>query len=133
LEKGENIGKRKEAAMASKEMEAAMDRTVEEFGQLLLEGGKRDLRATRLTEMEDETDEIGLELIRRLLAKTLALQAEQAAEVECCPRCGGALTEKEDEEKPLMMRRGKVQWQQPVRRCTTCRRDFFPSVPGLGD
>jgi hypothetical protein len=39
LEKGENIGKRKEAAMASKEMEAAMDRTVEEFGQLLLEGG----------------------------------------------------------------------------------------------
>jgi uncharacterized protein with PIN domain len=119
--------------MSSNAIEETLERVVEEFGRVLLEEGKRDLRETRLTEMEDEMDEVGLELIRRLLSKMLALQAEQTAEAQRCPRCRESLTERPSEPKPLLVRRGKIHWQQPVRRCESCRRDFFPSVPGAGD
>jgi len=114
-----------------------MNRTkiVAQVSQALLDeltaGGTRDLTQMRLTDIEDEVyglvDTVGNRLVRGLLED----QADQD-HVEACPRCGGCLEDKPPEEKSLTVRRGDVAWQQPIKRCGHCRRDFFPSSGDAG-
>jgi transposase len=114
--------------MRQEALQQVVQRCVSELETCLTESGTRDLRATGLAEMEDELCQVADELVRQLLPTLLRRQATQVAEgAECCPRCGGALDEKPDRTTPLETRRGRVSWKQPVRRCKTCRRDFFPS------
>jgi len=62
---------------------------------------------------------------------TEALLCEQAKHLSkekmLCPGCQRELVPKPREPKRLLLRRGEVQWEQPVWRCPSCRRDFFPS------
>ena len=113
--------------MRKEALEQVLGRTIAELSECLTDQGQRDLRQTRLTEMEDEVGAVGDELIRRLLTAVLERQAGQTAETQGCPRCGGPLAIQSDQATPLQTRRGKVHWRQPVRRCGACRRDFFPS------
>jgi uncharacterized protein with PIN domain len=100
--------------------------------QGVTEGGQRDLSTTRLEEMEDEVYRLADELSAQVLKALLQQQAEQADASESCPCCGKALEPKEPQPKTLQLRRGKVHWRQPVRRCKQCRRDFFPSGGSAG-
>ena len=118
--------------MRQEALQQVLERCVAELSACLTDQGTRDLRGTRLTDMEDELGTLTDQLVRQLLPALLRQQAEQFADAECCPRCGGALDEKPDQTTPLETRRGRVHWKQPVRRCQACRRDFFPSGQSAG-
>ena len=118
--------------MRQEAVQQTLARCVAELSACLTDQGTRDLRETRLTEMEDEVCGMADQLVRQVLPALLRQQAEQVADAECCPQCGGALDEKPDQTTPLETRRGRVHWKQPTRRCKTCRRDFFPSGQSSG-
>lgn len=94
--------------------------------------GTRDLRETRFTQLEEELGEVSGLVMGETLACVLHQQAEQVADDFVCPRCGGPLDEKPPAETRMLTQRGPVTWEQPVRRCRACRRDFFPSGQSFG-
>lgn len=99
----------------------------------LTQGGNRDLSAMRLDDLENEV--LGLaDRVSRCV--TEALLREQGNHLGknpmLCPGCQGELVPKPLRERTLQLRRGEAQWEEPVGRCPSCRRDFFPSVGGDG-
>jgi hypothetical protein len=98
----------------------------------LTERGTRDLTTMRLSDIEDEVYGLVDSVSQRLVRGLLEDQASQD-QVQTCPCCDGPLHDKPPEEKSLLLRRGDVAWQQPVKRCGACRRDFFPSGEAVGD
>jgi hypothetical protein len=99
----------------------------------LTQGGKRDLRAMRLDDLESEV--FGLvDRVSRCVAEALLQQQADGLRQEAprCPCCQGELVPKASRERTLQLRRGEAQWEEPVWRCPPCRRDFFPSVGGDG-
>lgn len=109
-----------------------MKRTVDDLSACLTEQGRRDLRETQFSELEDEVCAAADLLVRQVLPVMLRQQAAQVVDGHDCPRCRGALDDKPDQTTSLETRRGRVHWRQPVRRCKTCRRDFFPSGESTG-
>jgi len=111
-------------------------RTVAQVSQALLdeltEKGTRDLTATRLSQIEEAVYGLVDEVTERVVRGVLEDQAGQSKAIDTCPRCGGGFEDQEDQAKSLKLRRGQVEWQQPVKRCPRCRRDFFPSGEGVG-
>ena len=118
--------------MRQEALRETLERCVAQLAACLTDQGTRDFRETRLTDMEDELGKVANQLVQQVLPVLLRQQGEQVADAACCPRCGGILDEKPDQTTPLQTRRGRVHWKQPVRRCNTCRRDFFPSGQGTG-
>jgi uncharacterized protein with PIN domain len=99
----------------------------------LTRGGNRDLTTMRLDDLENEV--FGLaDRVSRCVAE--ALLQEQANRLNkkdpLCPCCERELVPKPSQERTLQLRRGEAQWEEPVWRCLSCRRDFFPSVGGDG-
>ena len=71
-------------------------------------------------------------LTRRLLEEHLGADdaADPGAEVDC-PICGGPAAcdepdKAEMENREVLTRRGKVQYERAARCCSRCRRIFFP-------
>ena len=118
--------------MRQEALQQVLERCVAELSACLTDHGTRDLRQTRLTEMEDELGVVADQLVREVLPALLRQQASQGADSGMCPQCGEPLDEKPDQTTPLLTRRGRVHWKQPVRRCNRCRRDFFPSGQSVG-
>ena len=103
------------------------------FDQMLGSDGQNGL--VTFAEREDRACELGDGLTRRLLEEHLG--ADDSADpgpVVDCPICGGpvvaAATDEpekaETENREVLTRRGKVQYERAARRCSRCRRFFFP-------
>ncbi len=110
---------------------------VERVGTILLgeltQGGKRDLAAMRLDDLENEVFGLADRVSRRVAESLLQEQANKLSQGKMlCPCCQRELVPKPPEQRTLLLRRGEAQWEEPAWRCPSCRRDFFPSVGGDG-
>ena len=101
------------------------------FDQMLGSDGQNGL--VTFTEREDRACELGDALTRRLLEEHLAADdaADPGIEV-ACPICGRPVhcdepEKAEMENREVLTRRGKVQYERAARRCSHCRRIFFPA------
>jgi hypothetical protein len=100
------------------------------FDQMLGSDGQNGL--VTFAEREERSCELGDALTRRLLEEHLGADdaADPGAEV-ACPICGGpvrcdAPEKVEMENRQVLTRRGKVEYERAARRCNRCRRVFFP-------
>jgi hypothetical protein len=118
---------RKELQMRRREFQEEAGRA---FDQMLGSDGQNGL--VTFSQREDRACELGDGLTRRLLEEHLG--ADEAADPGgqvACPICGGPVAcdepEKvEMENREVLTRRGKVQYERAARRCSRCRRIFFP-------
>ncbi len=110
-------------------MTAAMS---QELIDELTDHGRRDLSQLRMDDLESEIYELVDAITRRAVRGVLEEQVG-ACEMIDCPQCGRELVDEPPEEKTLTTQRGEVTWNQPVKRCTTCRCNFFPSGPCVRD
>ena len=101
------------------------------FDQMLGADGQNGL--VTFAEREDRACELGDALTCRLLEEHLAADdaADPGAEVVCpiCGqplRCDGDPEKAEMENRQVLTRRGKVEYERAARRCDSCRRIFFP-------
>jgi len=119
--------------MASKKLTERQIRGIEEaarnWGKLLAREafpGGPDLSVT-LADME----EVAMRAARALVGSAVETAAgEQAAafgEVADCPQCGRSHP-LERRPRPVAIRGGTANLEEPVAHCSTCRRDFFPST-----
>jgi len=100
------------------------------FDQMLGSDGHNGL--VTFAEREERACELGDALTCRLLAEHLEADdlADPGAQANC-PICNrpvrcDAPERVEMENRELLMRRGKVQYERAARRCKHCRRVFFP-------
>jgi hypothetical protein len=101
------------------------------FDQML--GGDGQNGLVTFAEREERACELGDALTRRLLQEHL--EADDAADpgIEvACPICGGPVhceepDKVEMENRQVLTRRGKVEYERAARRCNRCRRIFFPA------
>lgn len=106
----------------------------QELIEVLTDGGRRDLRELRIDDLEAEVYGLMDEISRRTLCGVVEDQAQVCpSDWTDCPKCGRALVDQPPEEKSLLSQRGEIAWRQPVKRCTACRCDFFPSSQSDGD
>ena len=119
----------------NQEMDAVLERAVEEVFAVLRRDGLADLSEKRWDDLEEPAAEIGDRVTQRVLAKLLGKQAEDLQEhsPRACRRCGTKLDGPSHQSRTLVTRRGKVHWKTPVQYCAACRRDFFPSGKSVGD
>jgi hypothetical protein len=101
------------------------------FDQMLGSDGQNGL--VTFAEREDRACELGDGLTRRLLEEHLGADdtADPGSVVEC-PICGRPVHCDEPEKaraenREVLTRRGKVQYERAARRCRHCRRIFFPA------
>jgi hypothetical protein len=100
------------------------------FDQMLGDDGQNGL--VTFAQREDRACDLGDGLTRLLLEEHLA--ADEAADPgteAACPICGGPVhceepDKVEMENREVLTRRGKVQYERAARRCSRCRRIFFP-------
>ena len=111
------------------QMTAAMS---QELIDELTEHGRRDLSVMRMDDIESEAYELVDAITRRAVRGVLEEQV-RACQLIDCPRCGRRLSDKPPKAKTLTTQRGDVTWNQPVKRCESCRCDFFPSGANAGD
>jgi len=110
------------------EVKLVLDRCAHDLREVLVGVNVDQLKDKQWNELEEPAVEAGDWVARELLKALLEKQAEEVGEsVETCPICGAALETRPNEPQPLQTRRGWLSWQQPVRHCSRCRRDFFPS------
>ena len=99
----------------------------------LTQGGNRDLTTMRLDDLEGEVFGVADRVSRCVAESLLQEQANRLRqENRLCPCCERELVPKPSQQRTLQLRRGEAQWEEPVWRCLSCRRDFFPSVGGDG-
>lgn len=100
------------------------------FDEMLGSDGQNGL--VTFAQREDQACELGDGLTRRLLEEHLgADDAVDPGPVVACPICGGPVhcadpDKVEMENREVLTRRGKVEYQRAARRCRRCRRIFFP-------
>ena len=100
------------------------------FDQMLGSDGQNGL--VTFEERENRACELGDGLTRRLLEEHLSADdAGDPGREVACPICGGPVLcdspEKvEMENRELLTRRGKVEYERAARRCHRCRRVFSP-------
>jgi hypothetical protein len=100
------------------------------FDQMLGSDGQNGL--VTFAQREERACELGDALTRRLLQEHLEADdmADPGIEV-ACPICGLPVHCDEPEKaemqnREVLTRRGKVQYERAARRCSHCRRIFFP-------
>jgi hypothetical protein len=100
------------------------------FDQMLGSDGQNGL--VTFQEREERACEVGDSLTRRLLEEHLAADefCDPGALVDC-PLCGRPVPcddpqKVELESRSLLTRRGRAEFERAARRCTHCRRIFFP-------
>jgi hypothetical protein len=117
---------------------AFQDEAGRAFDQMLGDDGQNGL--VTFDEREERACDLGDALTRRLLAEHLA--ADESAhpgvnEIVACPLCGKPVRcdappdaadddDDEGERRRVRTRRGPVDFARAARRCSRCRRIFFP-------
>jgi hypothetical protein len=121
--------------ITDKELSARRREFLEEAGQafdrMLGSDGQNGL--VTFAEREERACDLGDALTRRLLQEHL--EADDAADpgIEvACPICGGPVHCPEPEKaemqnREVLTRRGKLEYERAARRCNRCRRIFFPA------
>lgn len=71
-------------------------------------------------------------LVRGTIETLTGSQAEALGTESLCPGCGQSC-ELEQRSRPIQVRGGSAELQEPVAHCSTCRRDFFPSASHVED
>ena len=110
---------------------AFMDEAGRAFDQMLGEDGQNGL--ITFDEREDRACDLGDALTRRLLADHLAADESGNPGIEAvCPICGKAVHCDKPEQarmqkRQVRTRRGAVELERAARRCSRCRRIFFPA------
>ena len=92
---------------------------------------------TLFAEMEQIALTLAEQLRKRFLDLLLVRQAEAmhrnlAEEHRLCPSCGQETAAQEPEPRLLRCRAAVVEWMEPQRYCTRCRKAFFPQSKLLG-
>ena len=92
---------------------------------------------TLFAEMEQIALTLAEQLRKRFLDLLLVRQAEamhrNLAQEHClCPSCGQQTAAQEPEPRVLRCRAAVVEWMEPQRYCTRCRKAFFPQSKLLG-
>ena len=107
-----------------------MEEAGKAFDQMLGSDGQNGL--VTFTQREDRACELGDAMTRRLLEEHLgADEAATPGVLVACPICGRPVRcddpEKvELENRGVLTRRGKVDFERAARSCKPCRRIFFP-------
>jgi uncharacterized protein with PIN domain len=105
----------------------------QELIEAITDSGRRDLTQLSMGELESEVYGLLDQVSQRTMCGVLEEQAEAIeTELTHCPQCRRELVDRPPETKTLTGERAELQWQQPVKRCKSCRCDFFPSGPGAG-
>jgi hypothetical protein len=71
-------------------------------------------------------------LVRGAIETMTADQSETLGAQCACPECG-KLCQLDRRSRPIQVRGGPAELNEPVAHCSTCRRDFFPSTSGAQD
>jgi hypothetical protein len=101
------------------------------FDQMLGDDGQNGL--VTFEEREDRACDLGDALTRRLLSDHLLVDQSANPGIEvACPICGKAVhcdapQKAEMEKRQVRTRRGEVELARAARRCSRCRRIFFPA------
>lgn len=80
-----------------------------------------------LWEMEEVAVRAAKALVGGAIETMTAAQAEALADETDCPECGRACR-LDHRSRPIQVRGGSAEIQEPAAHCSTCRRDFFPSA-----
>ena len=124
---------KEEHNMATKTLSERKLREIEEiaagWGKLLAresfpEGPGLDVS---LADMEDIVARAGRAIVRGAVETMTIDQAQQLGEQAACPGCG-KMCKLKRKPRPVAVRGGRVNLDEPVGHCPTCRRDFFPSA-----
>ena len=116
-------------------MSQAANDLVQRVAAILVEEltqGGRDLATLRLNDLEREVFGLADRVSLRVAESLLQAQADHLDKKMACPCCHGELVKKPPRKRKLLLRRGEAEWGEPVWRCPSCRRDFFPSGSGDG-
>jgi hypothetical protein len=92
---------------------------------------------TSFAQLERTTIELSTELRKLLLDLLLARQAETMHRnlpegLRCCPSCGRDTVARNPEPRLLHCRAATVEWLEPHRYCSRCRKAYFPQSKTLG-
>jgi hypothetical protein len=122
--------------MASKE---ARERKLKEIQEVAEGWGKMIAREAfpdgpglglTLADMEEYAMAASRALVKGAVESMTAAQGEQLGEEAACPTCGRRCPLKR-KSRPVAVRGGEAELEEPVGHCPTCRRDFFPSASGI--
>jgi len=83
-----------------------------------------------LADMEEYAVAASRALVKGAVESMTATQGEQLGEEAPCPSCG-KMCPLERRSRPVVVRGGEADLEEPVGHCPTCRRDFFPSASGI--
>ena len=83
-----------------------------------------------------DMEEIAAVATQAIVAGAVGTMADEQARTlgtqQPCPTCG-KLCDVHRKSRTVAVRGGTVELAEPVARCSTCRRDFFPSASGVAD
>ena len=85
-----------------------------------------------LADMEEIAAVATQAIVREAVGAMAEAQAQTLAPQQPCPTCG-KLCDVDRKSRTVAVRGGTAELHEPVARCSTCRRDFFPSAPGVAD
>ena len=80
-----------------------------------------------LADMEDIVAMATKAIVHGAMETMTADQAQQLGDQAACPGCG-KMCELQRKSRPIAVRGGSTNLDEPVGHCPTCRRDFFPSA-----
>ena len=124
----------KEAASIPDHLRPLLSQFAEQVGRQVFPDGLP--RGTKFSELETFAGFVGDEIGRSIIESQARAQADglsQDSTPPICPTCGQTARAGPTEHRELITTQGKVAWDEPTSHCLTCRRSFFPSVPGIGD
>jgi hypothetical protein len=76
--------------------------------------------------------EMGQAVIRGAIEEALKTQWKLLGDHQPCPRCAQPRPVTTTS-RSIQVRGGTIRYDEPTCHCPACRRDFFPSPPGLAD
>lgn len=80
--------------------------------------------------MEEVTARAAKAMVSGAIETMTAAQAEALAGEAVCPECSQSCR-LDHRSRPIQVRGGTAEFNEPVAHCSTCRRDFFPSAAGV--
>lgn len=85
-----------------------------------------------LADMEEIAALATQAIVREAVGTMAEQQAQTLAPQLPCPSCG-KLCDVKRKSRTVAVRGGTTELHEPVARCSTCRRDFFPSTSRIAD
>lgn len=123
------------AVRKAQEVREEIRQFAERLRQKVYAGAGYPQWGTLFTDIEELGVQIGDAVCREFIQQAVGEQAtagQPEPEEPRCPACNGPLQRGEPHPRPLLTRRGEVDWREPQGYCPKCRKAFFPSVQEFG-